>query len=173
QSGLIDSLGGAAFGFCLGMMMVGQFLFMLKPIPVMDQVFKDKDRSIFIPIAERYAMPILEKVMGNPADKLPIDQLLGKGLGENMVMPDMMKGLLGNDIGNFMKDAAEGISIMKDQKAVDNMMNQAGQDGGNSEKPSAGIYSGYQEALKHLNVDSTAKTMSTGDLMKLLKKKDK
>ncbi len=174
ESGLIDSLGGAVFGFCLGMLIVGQFLFMLKPVPVMDQVFTDKNRSIFIPIAEKYAIPVLEKVMGNPADKLPMDQLLSKGLGENMVMPDMMKGLLGNDIGKLVGDATKGISIMKDQNAVENMMNKAGDGSGNSEKPkNAGIYSGYQQALKHVGVDSTAPTMSTKDLMKLLKKDKK
>ena len=98
SSGLLDSVGGMVFGFSLGMLSVGMFTNMMRPIPVMNALFEQQHLSRFLPLSEKYAEPVVAKFMKNPMDKLPLDELLSKGAGENLILPGMMEGLLGDDL---------------------------------------------------------------------------
>ena len=99
SSGLLDSIGGMVFGFCLGMLIVGMFVNMIKPIPVMNSIFEQSHRSRFLPLTEKYVQPIVANFMPNPMDNMPLDELLSKGAGENLILPGMMEELLGDDLG--------------------------------------------------------------------------
>ncbi len=101
SSGLLDSIGGMVFGFCLGMLIVGMFVNMIKPIPVMNSIFEQSHRSRFLPMSEKYVQPIVAKFIPNPMDNMPLGELLSKGAGENLILPGMMEGLLGDDLGSL------------------------------------------------------------------------
>jgi uncharacterized membrane protein required for colicin V production len=109
SSGLLDSIGGMVFGFSLGMLMVGMFTNMMRPIPVMNSLFEQTHLSRFLPLSEKYAEPVVAKFMTNSMGKLPLDELLSKGTGENLILPGMMEGLLGDDLGALIRP--EGMDI--------------------------------------------------------------
>ena len=72
---------------------------MIRPIPVMNSLFEQSHRSRFLPLSEKYAQPIVAKFMPNPIDNMPLDELLSKSASENLILPGMMEGLLGDDLG--------------------------------------------------------------------------
>ena len=172
SSGLVDSIGGAVFGFCLGMIMVGITTSMLKPIPVMNRIFQQKQSSLFLQLSEKFAEPVAAVFMVTPADKIPLGELLSKGAGENLILPDMMKGLLGEQIGALSgASGGETSNLLDTQIDFQKMLQQAGGDI-NAEKQTNTIQQtgdALQQVLGILKADTTAQKKSVTDLLKLIK----
>lgn len=178
ESGLADSLGGAAFGFCLGMVIVGMFLVLMKPIPVFKPVFARSERSIFIPIAERYFEPVIARFTPDPSEQLPLDQLLSRDTG-GLILPDAFKGLLDEDVKAILEQA-QSLQSTTDlpQDLPANIRNilpdnplQEGGDSLQTEQLLKG-QSTYRQVLELLDVDTTtAPRESAMELLKRLKKK--
>ncbi|MFC1554955.1 CvpA family protein [candidate division KSB1 bacterium] len=166
-SGLADSIAGGTLGFCLAMIIVGMLTTMLKPIPVMDSVFAQKDKTLFLPFSEKYAEPIVQKFMPS-ASTNPLDQMLSKGLSENLILPDMMKGLMGDGMGSLMENISTDDLNLDDPKIQEALKQaQQGEDGtGAAPKPRTGLGQAYQL----LDVDtSAANKKSIKDLLKIIK----
>jgi len=173
KSGLLDSFGGAVFGFSQGMIIVGMMVATIKPIPASDIIFADKHKSLFIPLAEKYTAPLVSKFMKNPEGGMSLSDMLSMTPGNDLIMPDMMKGLLGDKIGDMMNLEENASKIMGGNTDLNEIIKKAGIDpnapSGTTSSQLKG--SGYAQALKLLKIDSSAASFSTKDLMKLLKKK--
>lgn len=166
SSGFIDSLAGGVFGFCLGMIVIGMMTLMLRPIPLANVIFDQSGKSLFLPLAEKYAEPVAGMFMKNPAGKLPLSQLLSGGLSDDLILPDIMKGLLGDsalDIQGLTGSEQSGGASLQD------LLNKTGDESGKGIASPAQAEA-YQQALKMLQSDtSSAGKKSVADLLKLIK----
>jgi len=166
QSGTLDSLGGAALGFCLALVMIGMFVQMIKPIPIANKIFAEKERSLFIPFAEKYSEPIVSRLVQNAPDS-PLSNMLAMDQGD-MIMPDMLKGLMeGGMIGDVL-NMKKNLESVSGAGGLDEILEiAAGLPG--AQDPSIPQIS-LKDAMKALNPD-TSQAVSAKDLMKLLQKK--
>jgi uncharacterized membrane protein required for colicin V production len=137
SSGLLDSIGGGIFGFCLGMITVGLTVAMLRPIPIMDAVFTEKNKSLFIPLSEKFAEPIAGRFTGKTGVGSPLQKMLSKGGGEGLILPDFLKGL---------GSAEQFHQLTTQQQNLQQQLqeNQAGQPQG-----------AYKQALESLGIDTS------------------
>lgn len=168
-SGLADSIGGAVFGFSLGMLIVGMMTLMLRPIPAAGIIFAQSQRSLFLNLAERFAEPVANKFMSNPMDKIPLGELISSAGGENLILPDMMKGLLGGNTGVI--PGTEGIDLPAGDD-LRNFMQQVNPVANSAENTLSTdqALNPYEQVLKNLQADSsTGDKKSATDLLKLIK----
>jgi len=168
-SGLVDSIGGAVFGFSVGMLIVGMLTLMLRPIPVADAIFAQSDRSLFLNLSERFIEPVVGKFMSNPIGKIPLDELISSAPGGNLILPDMMKGLLDGTAG--LIPGTEGIDLPAGDD-LQNIMKQLNPGENSSEKTQSSeqALNPYLQALKNMRGDSSlGDKKSATDLLKLIK----
>lgn len=168
-SGLVDSIGGAVFGFSLGMLMVGMMTLMLRPIPAADIIFAQSERSLFINLSERYAEPVVGRFMANPMDKTPLDELLSSAPGGNLILPDMMKGLLDGTAGAI--PGTEGIDLPAgdDLQNIMQQLNPGANSAENTQSTEQAL-NPYLQVLQNMKGDSSSgEKKSATDLLKLIK----
>ena len=153
--GWLNRLGGAAFGFLFGGMLLSLIVFMFSLIPV-GNLPPGKDNSRFYPYLEKFApkvfgfyskmIPGSDKIYQEVTSKVLSEQLLKSGVDINNIKGIIEKGKLG--------DVLKGLDGLKNiegkKKEMVERLEEQSNDITSKDSP-------YKELFKHLNIDTTKK----------------